>query len=103
MDAGLAGAIGAGIPLILWEGSRLIARKYGRAKTLPERMDRIETVVVDMAEETSVQTDCLQATLEALQGQCNGNVTTALGNVRDMRAKREERYRKKAILQERAK
>jgi len=98
IDPGIAGAVGAGIPLIVWEVSRAVVRKIGKASTLPKRMTNLESTVVMIAKETSVQTQALQATLEAVSGiKCNGNVEDALGRIKDICTERDEFYRKQAI------
>lgn len=98
IDAGIAGAIGAGIPLIIWEGGRLIARRIGKSSTLPRRMDSMESTVIMIAKESAVQTGALKATLEAVSGiQCNGNVHKALEDIESVAIEREEFYRKRAI------
>ena len=97
IDAGVAGAIGAGLPLIVWEIARAIGRKVGRASTLPQRMDRLESITVMIAKEVSIQTDAHKATLEALKGQCNGNVDSALAKIEGIRVERDEFYRRQAI------
>jgi hypothetical protein len=100
IDAGLAGAIGAGIPLIIWEGGRLIARRIGKSSTIPRRMDRMESTVIMIARESAVQTGALKATLEAVSGiQCNGNVHKAIENIDAMATERDEFYRQQAITE----
>jgi hypothetical protein len=91
-------ALGAGLPVVVWEIGRLIIRKRGKAKTIPERMDRVELILLQHGEELAVQTEVGQATLEALRdNKCNGNVTTALQKIAKMKDKRDKFYREHAI------
>jgi hypothetical protein len=80
----IIGIVAAGIGGSLTLAIVAITRRLQVGNTLPQRMERLEVVVVRIAKETSVQTGALKATLEALQGTCNGNVTEALKRISEL-------------------
>jgi hypothetical protein len=98
-------AIGAGIPLIVWEVSRAIVRQLGHASTIPRRLERIEGALTMLFAVNDKQNHIQQSTLEinkavldAIEtGTCNGNIKSArerndsaLKNAKDAREKAQE-------------
>lgn len=85
IDPGIAGAVGAGIPLIVWELARAVARRAGKASTIPQRLARIESALTMLFAVNDKQNHAQQSTLEinkavldAIEtGTCNGNIKSA--------------------------
>jgi len=97
IDPGVAGAAGAGVPLIIWEVARFVVRRIGHAKTIPERMDRVEKHLVLHGDELEVIAHGLKANLEAAKGEINGNVDAALAELKSMEDRRNRFYRTSSL------
>lgn len=75
----------------------IIYKRYLRDKAFPNRIDAVESGMSDLVQVSNVllnvniaQTESIgtiltasKATLEALQGNCNGNVNAALSDIKD--------------------
>jgi hypothetical protein len=91
-------ALGAGFPVILWEVGRLIVQKRSKAKTIPERMDRVELILIQQGDELALQTEIGEVTLHALRdGKTNGDLVPLLGKIEKMKDKRDKFYRGHSI------
>jgi len=105
IDPGIAGAVGAGIPLIVWELARAVVRRAGNASTIPQRLARIESALTMIFAVNDKQNHVQQSTLEinkavldAIEiGTCNGNIKsarerndTAMKNAKDARETAQE-------------
>lgn len=53
-------ALGAAVPVIVWEIIRLLTRRFSEASKIPNRLNKLEDVIIQISKETSIQTDALQ-------------------------------------------
>jgi hypothetical protein len=98
MDAALAAAIGTAGGAVLSGVFSGVARSISKRASLPEqqgveikalagRTTRLENGMTLLVDLQDTELEAHKATLEALHGTCNGNVTDALTAISDGRAK----------------